>query len=97
MTVDAHNWICGHRDGHFLRGSDTLTNDDLNILGVPADTQLAILDLHYRFHDKKPNTYSSHKYTHWPKLEFLTVDTFVEFYGAPVPRANEWVTPWPPP
>ena len=27
MTVDAHNWLCGHRNGHFLRGSDTLTNE----------------------------------------------------------------------
>ena len=97
MTVDAHNWQCGHRNGHFLRGSDTLTNDDLNILSVPADAQLAILDLHYCSHDKKPNTYSSHKYTYWPKLEFLTVDTFFEFYSAPVPPANKWVTPWSPP
>ena len=54
MTVDAHNWLCGHRDGHFLRGSDTLTNNDLNILGVSADTQLAILDLHYCFTTRNP-------------------------------------------
>ena len=79
MTVDAHNWLCGHHNGHFLRDSDTLTDNDLNILGVPADAQLAILDLHYCFCNKKPNTYSSHKYMHWPKWDVLQVDTFVEF------------------
>jgi hypothetical protein len=97
MTVNAHNWLCGHRNGHFLWDSDTLTNNDLNILGVPADAQLAILDLHYCFCNKKPNTYSSHKYMHWPKLDVLQVDTFVKFYGAPVPPASKWVTPRPPP
>jgi hypothetical protein len=79
MTVDAHNWLCGHHEGHFLWDSDTLTNDDLNILGVPADAQLAILGLHYCFRDKKPNTCSLHKYMHWPKWDVLQVDTFVEF------------------
>ena len=57
-----------------------LTDDDLSTLGVPADAQLSILDLHHRFHDKKPNTFSSYKYTHWPQLQALQVETFVKFY-----------------
>ena len=80
MTTEAHHWLCGHWDGHFLQGSDTLTDNDLSTLGVPADAQLSILDQHYRFRDKKPNTYSSYKYTHWPQLDVLQVETFVKFY-----------------
>ena len=73
--------VCGHRDGHFLRGIDTLTENNLGTLGVPADAQLSILDLHYQFCDEKPNTYSSYKYTHWPQLDVLQVETFVKFYA----------------
>jgi len=81
MTDEAHYWLCGNHDGHFLQDSDALTDDYLSTLGVPADAQLSILDLHYRFRDKKHNTYSSYKYTHWPQLDVLQVKTFVEFYA----------------
>ncbi len=82
MPINAHKWICGNHHGHFLQGSDTLTDTDLHTLGVPADAQLAVLDLHYRFCNKKPNTYTSYKYTHWPQLDVLQVETFVEFYAS---------------
>jgi hypothetical protein len=27
MTVDTHQWLCGHRGGHFLQGSNALTDN----------------------------------------------------------------------
>jgi hypothetical protein len=81
MTTEAHMWLCGQRNGHFLHGAETLTDTDLSTLGVPADAQLSILDMHYWFRDKKPNTHTSYKYTHWPQLDVLQVETFVEFYA----------------
>jgi len=48
---------------------------------VPEDAQLSILDMHYRFCDKKTNTHTSYKYTHWPQLDVLQVETFVKLYA----------------
>jgi hypothetical protein len=79
MTSNAYHWLCGHHNGHFLRGADTLTDNNLRTLGVPADAQLSILDLHYWFRNKKSNVHSSHKYTHWPRLDVLQANTFVKF------------------
>ncbi len=72
-------------------GTRKLTEDDLRALHVPPDTRLSFIDAHFKImlpyshHDSHsrpgPNLGGARKYTDWPKLTTLSVDTFVEFYG----------------
>ncbi len=72
-------------------GIRELTEGDLRALHVPQDTQLSIIDAHFKVmpaytrHDSynRPgsNLGGAQKYTDWPKLTTLSVDAFVEFHG----------------
>jgi hypothetical protein len=90
LSWAAKDWHSGYR-GLVADGVQELTEGDLRALHVPPDTRLSIIDAHFKImsaytrHDSynRPgsNLGGAQKYTNWPKLTTLSVDSFVEFYG----------------
>jgi hypothetical protein len=90
LSWAAWDWHGGYR-GSVADGVRELIEGDLRALHVSPDTQLSIIDSHFKimsaytrfdsYNRLGPNLGGARKYTDWPKLTTLSVDAFVEFYG----------------
>lgn len=93
------NWHSGVA-GSLEEGCDLLDDAILRSLGVPSSpVELCVnmIQQHARMLDSFPDEHHAMKFTHWPMLEDLEMDTFVEFYrkfSATCARFNIAVTPF---